>query len=102
MVYWISITEAAAHPTFLWVLREQDSRISEALGDCQNLALRLLKLFVSLGHGLKIKNKVQSPEHKPFRCHIMTDIIFLANICPRTKRRKKGNRMMELGAYKAT
>lgn len=74
------------------VLREPDSRISEVLGHCPNPALGLLKPFVSLGHGLKIKNKVQSPQHKPFRCHIVTDALFLANIVPRTKQRKKGER----------
>ena len=74
-----------------WVLREQDSRISEVLGHRPNPALGLLKRFVSLGHGLKIKDKVQSPQHKPFRCHIVTDaLFFLANIVPRTNQRKKG------------
>ena len=61
-----------------WVLREQDSRISEVLGHRPNPALGLLKRFVSLGHGLKIKDKVQSPQHKPFRCHIVTDALFFS------------------------
>lgn len=84
------------------MLREQDSRISEVLGHCPNPALGLLKPFVSLGHGLKIKNKVQSPQHKPFRFHVVTDVLFLANRVPITKQRKKGEPDMELRAYKAT